>query len=45
MSSRWIFVSLIILFIVVITFLFIRSIVKGKNKNEDYDLPDLDDFI
>lgn len=44
MASRSVFIALIILFIIIITFLFIRSTVKNKEKNEDYDFPDLDDF-
>jgi NADH:ubiquinone oxidoreductase subunit 3 (subunit A) len=45
MTSFVFFIFLLILFIVVITVLFIRSILKGKNQNQNYDLPDLDDFI
>jgi uncharacterized membrane protein AbrB (regulator of aidB expression) len=43
MTNDWIFTLLVILFIVVITILYIWYITREKNKNKDFDLPDLGD--
>jgi cbb3-type cytochrome oxidase subunit 3 len=45
MIKFWFIISLIILFIIIITFLFVRSVLKGDNKNDNYDIPDIDLFI
>ena len=44
MTSFWVTIWLLILFIIIITFLFVRSILKGGNKNDNYDIPDIDVF-
>ena len=45
MTRFWIFIFLLIIVIVIITFLFVRSILKKKNTNDDYTIPDIDNFI